>query len=52
MSGFEITEWTSAADMKDMRYYIRSYEDFDVRMIDLNRADFAAKAIKYIPIGQ
>ncbi len=52
VSGFEITEWTSAADMKNMRYYIKTYDNADIRMIDLKKTDFTVKAIKYIRIDQ
>ena len=52
VSGFEITEWTSAADLKNIRYYIRTYDNSDVRMIDLKKTDFSATTIKYIPLDQ
>ena len=52
VNGFETTEWTSAADMKNMRYFIKTYDNPDVRMVDLKKTDFTGKVIKYIPIDQ
>lgn len=39
----EITEWTSVADLKNLRWYFRTYEDQSVRMVDLKEALAAAK---------
>lgn len=52
VSGYEITEWTTAADMKNMRYYIKTYDNPDVRMIDLKKVNFDIKEVKYIPLTQ
>jgi choloylglycine hydrolase len=52
VSGYETTEWTSAADMKNMRYYIRTYSNPDIRMIDLMKVNFNAKEVKYIVLDQ
>lgn len=39
----EITEWTSVADLKNRRWYFRTFEDQSIRMIDLDEAVAAAK---------
>jgi choloylglycine hydrolase len=39
----EITEWTSVADLKNLRWYFRTHEDQSIRMIDLKEAVAAAK---------
>jgi choloylglycine hydrolase len=39
----EITEWTSVADLKNLRWYFRSYTDQSIRMVDLKEAVAAAK---------
>jgi choloylglycine hydrolase len=39
----EITEWTSVADLKNLRWYFRTFQDQSIRMIDLNQAVAAAK---------
>lgn len=52
VTGNETTEWTAAADMKNMRYYIRTYDNFDLRYVDLKKADLNAKAIRVFPLDQ
>jgi choloylglycine hydrolase len=39
----EITEWTSAADLKNLRWYFRTFTDQSIRMVDLKEAVAAAK---------
>ena len=38
----EITEWTSVADLKNLRWYFRTFGDQSIRMIDLKQALAAA----------
>jgi choloylglycine hydrolase len=52
VDGYEITEWTAAADLRNGRYYIRTYTNPDVRMVDLQKADLNAAAITVIPLDQ
>jgi choloylglycine hydrolase len=52
IDGYETTEWIAVADMKNLRYYIRTYDNMDVRMIDLNKADLNAKQIRFIALDQ
>jgi choloylglycine hydrolase len=52
IDGYETTEWTAVSDMKNLRYYIRTYDNFDVRMIDLNKADLNAKQMKFISLDK
>jgi choloylglycine hydrolase len=42
----DYTLWTSAADLKNLRYYFRTYDNSKIRMIDLKSADLDAKEIK------
>ncbi len=44
----DYTQWTSAADLKNLRYYFRTYDNSRIRMIDLKAADFDAKEIRTI----
>jgi choloylglycine hydrolase len=44
----DYTLWTSAADLKYLRYYFRTYDNSRVRMIDLKAVDFDAKGIRTI----
>jgi choloylglycine hydrolase len=39
----EITEWTSVADLKNLRWYFRTHTDQSIRMVDLKAALAAAK---------
>jgi choloylglycine hydrolase len=39
----EITEWTSVADLKNLRWYYRTFEDQSIHMVDLKQAIDAAK---------
>ncbi len=38
----EITEWTSVADLKNLRWYFRTFEDQSIHMVDLKEAIDAA----------
>ena len=46
----DYTLWTSAADLKNLRYYFRTYDNSRIRMIDLKAVDFDAKEIRTISI--
>ncbi len=49
----EITEWTSVADLKNARWYFRTFADQSIRMVDLKEAVAAAKGeIVTIPMEQ
>jgi choloylglycine hydrolase len=49
----EITEWTSANDLKNLRWYFRTFRDQSIRMVDLKEAVAAAKGeIVMIPMEQ
>ena len=39
----EITEWTSVADLKNLCWYFRTYEDRSIHMVDLKQAVESAK---------
>ncbi len=38
----EITEWTSVADLKNLRWYFRTHKDQSIRVVDLRQAIAAA----------
>jgi choloylglycine hydrolase len=45
----EITEWTSVADLKNLRWYFRTFENQSIRMVDLREAiDAANGAVRTI----
>lgn len=47
----DYTLWTSASDLKDLRYYFRTFDDSRIRMIDLKTVDLDAQGVKTISIG-
>lgn len=48
----EFTNWTTAADLKHLRYYFNTYKSRVIRMVDLNKLDLNAKNTKTISMGQ
>ena len=44
----DYTQWTGTADLKNLRYYFRTYENSRIRMVDLKAVDFDAPVIKTI----
>jgi len=44
------TQWTSACDTNNMRYYVHTINNRTIRMVDLKKADLNAKDIVTIPI--
>ena len=46
----DYTIWTCAADLKNLRYYYRTYDNSHIRMVDLKAMDFDAKTIMTISI--
>lgn len=48
----DYTQWVSAADLKNKRYYYRTYENPQLHSIELKNIDFLAKQIVRIPFEQ
>lgn len=44
----DYTLWTSAVDLKNLRHYFRTFENSQIRMVDLKQVDFDAPTIKTI----
>jgi choloylglycine hydrolase len=44
----DYTLWTSVADLKNLRYYYRTYENSRIRMVDLKAVDLNASAVRTI----
>jgi choloylglycine hydrolase len=44
----DYTLWTSAADLKNLRYYLRTFDNSRIRMVDMKAVDLDAKEIKTI----
>jgi choloylglycine hydrolase len=47
----DYTLWTSVSDLKNHRYYFRTFDNSRIRMIDLNKMDLDAKRIKTISMA-
>jgi choloylglycine hydrolase len=47
----DYTLWTSAADLKNLRYYFRTYENSRIRMVDMKALDFEAQEIRTISMA-
>lgn len=47
----DYTQWTTAADLKNMRYYFHTYENRKIRMVDLKAFDPATRDIVTIPMA-
>jgi choloylglycine hydrolase len=48
----DYSNWTTAADMTHFRYYFRTFQNRQVKMVDLNKVDLNAKGIRTIPMQQ
>jgi len=46
----DFTTWTSASDLKNKKFYFRTYDNSQIRMVDLNKMDLDAKKIVTIPM--
>jgi choloylglycine hydrolase len=44
----ETTQWTSAKDLANKRYYFHTYDDRSLRMVDLMKFDLNEKAMKSV----
>lgn len=48
---YDITQWTSANDLKNQRFYFKTYDDQSIRVVDLVKFDKNAKEIKVISMA-
>ena len=48
----EFTNWTTAADLKHLRYYFHTFLNRQVKMLDLNKIDWNAKTIKVVSMQE
>ncbi len=46
----DYTQWTSAADLRNLRYYFRTFDNSRIRMVDLKAVDFDAREIRTISL--
>jgi len=50
--GYEVTEWSTVADNKNMVYYVKMYENLNIQSFDFKKADFNAKEVKTFRVSQ
>ncbi len=48
----EHTQWGTVSDLKNKRFYFRTYYNQDIRVVDLTRLDLDADQIRSIPMEQ
>jgi choloylglycine hydrolase len=46
----DYTQWTAASDLTAKRYYFRTYDDSQIRMLDLMKMDIDGKDLATIPM--
>jgi choloylglycine hydrolase len=47
----DFTTWTSASNLKAKKYYFRTYDNSQIRMVNLNKMNLNAKKIVTIPMS-
>lgn len=47
----EYTQWSTIADLKNRKYYVKMYDDQVLRGIDINDFDLDSKELKKAPLG-
>lgn len=45
---YDYTLWTSAADLKNLRYYYRTFDNSRIRMVDMKAIDLDTKGVRTI----
>ena len=46
----DYTQWTSASDLTNLRYYVRTYENSAIRFVNLDEQDLDASEIRVWPV--
>lgn len=52
VAGYEVTEWTSTADLKNGIYRIQTFGNPQVRQLSMSALDLDAKEVRFVPIDQ
>lgn len=52
IDGYEVTEWTSTADLKNKVFYVRTYDSAQTRKVVMSAMPLDGKSIKYISLDQ
>ena len=49
---FEITYWSAISDLRNQRFYFKTYDNQRLRFVDMKDFDLNAQAAKYVPTTQ
>lgn len=49
---YELTQWETFADLTNKKYYYRTYNNQNIRVVNLNKINFDAQTIKAYPMEQ
>ena len=49
---YEQTQWVTVYDLKNRIAYFRTYENLNIRKVDMGKVDFSAKTITHIPMSR
>jgi choloylglycine hydrolase len=52
VSAIEVTEWVDVADLKEKKYYFRTYQNSQTQVVDLTKINFDMPAPKLLPINR
>lgn len=47
-TAYELTQWMSVSDLKNLKYYVRYYNNPQVLMVDLTKIDFTNIKVNYL----
>ncbi len=46
----EETQWTSVTDLTNRKFYFRTFDNSQIRVIDLKKCDLGAKEVAFLPV--
>lgn len=49
---FELTYWSAISDLSNQRFYFKTYDNQQLRFVDMKDFDLNAKAVRYLPTTQ
>jgi choloylglycine hydrolase len=52
VAAIEMTQWMAVSDLKNLRFYIRTYDGYDTQAIDLKAAKLDAPGIVFLPLNK
>jgi choloylglycine hydrolase len=49
---FELTYWSAISDLSNQRFYFKTYDNQQLRYVEMKDFDLDAKAVRYLPTSQ